>query len=490
MIPLVRRAPERFRALRSFLEDGGFTERDLFSRLNVANLGELKSPGISRDFEKLDTPSSVLTHLFLDREPAPAKLVEERLGVEGAALLQEFGLLRAAPSDPGALLGTVMLYPLYGLYIASDRDWEPETGRGNLPRTDAVYLAITPNAYDYLSALPVSPCDDFLDLCSGAGISALMAARGYAKRACGCDLLERCAKFAAWSAELNGISNVELLTGDLYEPVTGRLFDRIVAHPPYVPSGETTHVFRDGGLDGERVTRGIIEGVPGALRPGGHCYLTAAFAERRDISIEARVRAMLGEQESDFDVFAVARRRIELDSFYRAEAAVRRAFDAGIHSFALCSIALQRRSSPRPVFTILRKCSTVRGPMLEWTLRWEAMVREPGFDGRLMRERLTAAPGVRLRKTHALEKKRWVQTSATLVTGDPFPLEEGCPPWVSMLLELCDGNATVRDALETLKARGAVPSHASGPEFARMVQMLISAGFLEIASLRLPASNG
>lgn len=486
MIPLQSPGPERFHWLRSFLRDAGFTEPDLCARLKIRNLGELKPAGAEREPERLESACSVLIHLFLDREPADAKTVQARLGTEAAGLLAEFGLLRAHPSNQDACLSTVMLYPLYGLYIASDRDWEPETGRGNLPHPDAVYLAITPNAYDYLAALPISPCDEFLDLCSGAGISAMIAARDYAKSATACDILERCTGFAAWSARLNGVTNLEGITGNLYDPLPGRSFDRIVAHPPYVPSEARVHIFRDGGTDGEQVTRGIIEGLPAALRPGGQCHITAAFADRRDAPVETRLRAMLGAHESEFDVFVAVRRSITVQDFFQAEAAAERAREGGIDSFAYCSVGLQRRATQRPVFTIRRNLTTVAGPMVEWVLRWEAMHREPGFGARLLRERLTTAEDVRLNVVHELKAKKWVPSGATIAAVRPFPVEEGCPPWVSALLELCDGRAAVRDALETLKARGVIPPQASGVEFARMVQILISSGFLEIGSHRLP----
>ena len=50
----------------------------------------------------------------------------------------------------------------------------------------------------------------------------------------------------------------------MYEPVAGLEFDRIVTHPPYVPVSKPTHVFRDGGDDGELILRRAIEGLPRA----------------------------------------------------------------------------------------------------------------------------------------------------------------------------------------------------------------------------------
>jgi release factor glutamine methyltransferase len=62
---------------------------------------------------------------------------------------------------------------------------------------------------------------------------------------------------------------LEVLQGDLYEPVTGRVFDVIVANPPYLPAAEALSAQWDAGPDGREVVERICAGAPAHLAPGG-----------------------------------------------------------------------------------------------------------------------------------------------------------------------------------------------------------------------------
>jgi hypothetical protein len=203
---------------------------------------------------------------------------------------------------------------------------------------------------------------------------------------------------------------------------------------------------------------------------------------------------MLGPANEEFDVFAAIRRQASPEDFFsrsedKLKACVDQAKEQGIESFAYCSIAIQRRASDRPVFTIRKNLPAAHGPMIEWLMRWEALRREAGFEQRFLRERIRAAPGIRLRVVHSLDAGKWKAQDSRLMTDRPFPSEAECLPWVSALIDLCEKRPTVREALEALKARNAVPPQAPAAEFTRLVQSMISAGVLELESLRLPSEN-
>src|SRR5204863_6812809 len=104
----------------------------------------------------------------------------------------------------------------------------------------------------------------------------------------------------------NGIETAACLHGDLSRPVSRRTFDRLVAHPPYVPSEQQEVLFRDGGADGEQVLRRVIEGLPRHLRAGGRCCCQSMATDREGESVEQRIRRWLGPDEREFDVFLVA----------------------------------------------------------------------------------------------------------------------------------------------------------------------------------------
>ena len=149
--------------------------------------------------------------------------------------------------------------------------------------------------------MPRTPCERLLDLCSGSGIAALAAARS-AGQAWAVDITERSTRFAEFNARLNAIENVMVVQGDLYQPVAGLTFDRILAHPPYVPAAGPPVIFRDGGEDGEEVLRAVLAGLPDHLRVGGCFYATAMATDRAGAPLEASLRSFLGARASEFDL--------------------------------------------------------------------------------------------------------------------------------------------------------------------------------------------
>jgi methylase of polypeptide subunit release factors len=119
---------------------------------------------------------------------------------------------------------------------------------------------------------------DVLDLCSGVGTQALVCAQT-AERVTAVEIEPLAAKLFWANAEINGLSDrVELLNGDLLEPVAGRRFDTIACNPPFmpVPPGLPYPRYADGGGDGLEIVRRLMAGLPDALAPGGRCEVIGA----------------------------------------------------------------------------------------------------------------------------------------------------------------------------------------------------------------------
>jgi release factor glutamine methyltransferase len=114
---------------------------------------------------------------------------------------------------------------------------------------------------------------DVLDLCTGTGALALVAARAGAT-ATAIDVSRRAVANVRVNALLNGV-RVRALRGDLFAPVAGRQFDVIVTNPPYVPAPQERLPERgierawQAGLDGRVLIDRICAGVHDHLKPGG-----------------------------------------------------------------------------------------------------------------------------------------------------------------------------------------------------------------------------
>jgi len=125
-----------------------------------------------------------------------------------------------------------------------------------------------------------------LDLGTGCGAIALaLATEIPLGRVYALDRSRAALRMASRNATALGLAGrVHFLAGDLFEPLRtargGGGFDLIVSNPPYIPSGALALLpseiaayepleALDGGPDGLRFHRRIIEGAPGYLRAGG-----------------------------------------------------------------------------------------------------------------------------------------------------------------------------------------------------------------------------
>jgi release factor glutamine methyltransferase len=121
----------------------------------------------------------------------------------------------------------------------------------------------------------VAPGARVLDVCTGSGALAVVAARAGAREVTAVDVSRRAVMSARVNAKLNGVA-VRARRSDLFSMLRGRRYDVIVANPPYVPDPRgdrlpTRGARRawDAGADGRVVLDRLITEAPRHLRPGG-----------------------------------------------------------------------------------------------------------------------------------------------------------------------------------------------------------------------------
>lgn len=120
-----------------------------------------------------------------------------------------------------------------------------------------------------------------LDLCTGSGCLAILAALTFEQaQVDAVDLSPKALELAAENvAEHEMGARVSLIEGDLFEPLTGRLYDLIITNPPYVDAAamaalppeyrhEPSMAF-DGGPDGLDIVRRILTEAPKHLTAKG-----------------------------------------------------------------------------------------------------------------------------------------------------------------------------------------------------------------------------
>jgi len=115
-----------------------------------------------------------------------------------------------------------------------------------------------------------------LDLGTGSGIHALLAARGGGS-AVGADINARALRLASIGQQLSDVDAVQWREGSWYEPVAGERFERIICVAPYVVSPDNEFTFRDGDRSGADPLRAVAAGATAHLAAGGCAQLMCCW---------------------------------------------------------------------------------------------------------------------------------------------------------------------------------------------------------------------
>jgi methylase of polypeptide subunit release factors len=495
---------EQFAVLREHFLRTGFSEEALRQRLDVQPGKELDLAalsGRSPQKPKVGDGLDAIIYLFVLGESLLATEVVALFPPSVWEVLSLTQLVVPDSADANRCLASVALYPIRDLYIASDRWSNPDhSARQMFP--DIVYPALTKSAKQFIDYTSFEPCEDFLELCAGTAPAALLAARS-AKNIWATDIAERSIDFAKFNAALNGIHNVTFALGDLYQPVEGRTFDRITAHPPYVPVLKPAEIFYGGGEVGEEITKRIIEGLPAKLKAGGRFYCRTMGTERIGQNFENRVREWLGPNHAEFDVALFAVQTFEPRQFALEETMAKNGgrdqyaeweklfTKNNVSGLVIGIVIVQRTTGHRSAFTIRRTIRTGT-PLaaLEWAMRWETELQMPGAAERILQTKPLATSGIEILVRHILRDGEFSQESFTLTLERPFAMDCKAQPWMAALLPLCDGKTTVGELFETAKQNGWIVPGTPPEEFCRLLATLISGGFLQVEEARLPAAAG
>ncbi len=504
MFPLRFGSSDDFEQVRDFLTGAGFAPEPLCRTAGVGKLYEVLGGRGRVEGADRESRLGLLARLYVLGESVPK--AEWDAAIPGAITeaMGRLGLLDKDPSAAGRLLSPVMLAPCEGVLLVSDRHCAPGGGPYQAP-ADAVYPAITKATGEFLRLLPRTPCDRLLDLCAGTGVAALSAAAsGVARQAWAADVLARAAHFARFNARLNGLENFHAVEGDLYEPVEGLEFDRIVAHPPYVPALRSKWTFRDAGEAGEAISHGVVAGAPKVLAPGGRLYCLTTGLDLNEKSFERRAREWLGGEAEAFDLLFV-----EIDTFppealasslafrgqrspEEARELLRRFEQAGVRSFCHGMLVVEKHAdSSRPPF--LNRC--VAGPRtgpaeIAWMMEWLGRSAAPGFERVLLESRYRTSPQCRMTSEHAFEREGVAVTGITVSTDYPFRAESGIQPWTAQVLAECTQPRTGRQIYEFCRREGLIHERIGPAEFTALLRSLAGSGFLEAEGFKPPAAEG
>jgi release factor glutamine methyltransferase len=128
---------------------------------------------------------------------------------------------------------------------------------------------------------------EVLDMGTGSGVCAIVAAR-YARRVVAVDIDETAVRCARINVLLNQAdAKVDVLRGDLFEPLSGRCFDVVLFNPPFlrgIPRNDADRAWRS-----PDVAERFAANLRTHLRPSGYALvLLSTYGEPRAFIEEFR----------------------------------------------------------------------------------------------------------------------------------------------------------------------------------------------------------
>jgi hypothetical protein len=270
-------------------------------------------------------------------------------------------------------------------------------------------------------------------------------------------------------------------------------FDRIVAHPPYMPTPRADTLWRDGGDTGEYLFRRIVEELPKFLRPGGTAYILSLGLDTEDGRLEERARRWLGDSHSEFDViFGLGNEKTIQELL---DGLGRRNNSPGPEDIELVGKALEREKTVQVVYGALvihrraesvaepwtgrvRMTGATEGTDFEWALSWHKRRSHPDFLDRLAQEKPRLSPHLEIKVTHVVYEGRLAMAEAVLEVDKPFLFGIKLDGWAVPLIAQFDGNTTPAEIYAAAQADSSVPDELSPGAFINLVEMLIEKGCL------------
>jgi hypothetical protein len=269
-----------------FFKEAGFTHEQFKQNPALRDLPLQRFGNLPDLLESTSEPTTLnaLLRLFFLGVPAEDETLAELVPPSVAALMLETGML---VHDGGRLTSAVMLTPCEGFLFAADpaRTLESPAASG---------MVLWPNPSTRLLQMFTirRPAGAALDLGAGCGILAILASR-HSRQVVATDLNPRATEFARFNVWLNGVGNVDCLTGDTFEPVDGRTFDLIVSNPPFFVTPSSDQIYCENRMELDGYCRELVRAAPRYLNDGGFLQMTLEWVQVRGQSWQERLAEWL-----------------------------------------------------------------------------------------------------------------------------------------------------------------------------------------------------
>jgi SAM-dependent methyltransferase len=425
-------------------------------------------------------PLSSLVRLFLFGQDLDTRDLRRRLGRDLDALADAGLVVEHGPRTES----TVQLTPWRGFIVAHDVDppgplW-PEHVSGPTPAAETLAQLIMPGK-----------AGASLDVGTGSGVLALLLARS-SHSVIATDINPAALRYAALSAALSGLGNIEVRAGSLFKPVGTTRFDRVVSNPPFLIAPDSGLLFRHNDLPGDEMSRRVVKEAAGHLADGGYAAVLCNWVVPRGEAWLDPVRSWLDGAGCDAIVLLHA---VEDPMSYAVRWSGRTQYvepaefgdllarwleydrKQGIEAIASGAIVL-RRSGQTSWFHGLQLDAEPHGDGPAHLARLFAgadAIAQGLDDERLLATAVSLDAAHRLEQSLVSRRGGYVLEPATLLLEDSIGVQMSIPPDLIPFVLQLDGSRTVGETIEVVELSSDVASALA------LVRGLIERGYVSLS---------
>jgi methylase of polypeptide subunit release factors len=449
------------RQLREFLIDAGFTFERFKDDPTLRDLPSRRLGNLPFLLECTAEPTAlhVLLRWFFLGQPQEIERFAGLIPDAVLTTLLDTGMLAC---QGNRFTPAVMLTPCEEFLFAADP-------AGTLESAESSGMVLWPNPSTRMLQMFTirRPVGTTLDLGAGCGILAVLAST-HSRHVVATDLNPRAAEFVALNAWLNGVTNVEYLTGDTFEPVRGRRFDLIVSNPPFFVTPTAGQMYCENGMELDAYCRGLVRAAPNYLNEDGYLQITFEWVQVRGQTWQDRLAEWLKDSCCDAWVLRSYARKV---ADYAAERIGR--------MMPYSTVSGSQRLDEWMAYYRAREVEEVHGGILAMRRRsgrnWLRVEDMPRLDGtepfgetiaelfanqnRLEADRTTSemlawrpriAPDTRVDQQLQLVDGEWKPSSMQIRRVGGLPSSLAADPQVVEFLKQCDGTRTLSELADNL----------------------------------------
>ena len=400
----------------------------------------------------------------------------------------EAGLIR---SWNGQIYSKLSLMPFQDLVLASDSsDFLSSDIRGNW------VMGVGGSTEILANLTPKKSVEKTLDLGCGCGTLALLAAK-HSRKVIAVDNNPRALDYTKFNVYLNRRANVNILVGNLFEPVIDQQFDLIVTNPPYVISPSSTFSFRDSELRGDKFCRRLIEESVDYLAEDGNLVMGLNWVHNQDQDSKSDLSNWFDGLGCDvwilrdkiYDISEYATRWLKATEARTPEQNIGPAYEQwmnyykreGIEAIGCGAMVMRRRSNQGKnwlrIDDSLRKVRGDVGHDILLLFQLQDYLASTS-DEALLGTAFQIVPQLRLRQEFKPDDGAWVGRFAELVRVRGMSYSFNVDFHVAGLVAQCDGRSKLEDLLKDLVPRLGENSDVITSKVIPIIRKLVEGGFL------------